>query len=270
METKWQRKDGSVIEVLLSSAPLAGDSLSSGVTFTALDITEQKMAAEALGKSEAKFRSYIELSPLAVFVADREGRLIDFNPAAKDLLGHDATVLRNMNITDLHPEEDREEVLSVFAALLETGHVQTERQMKKRDGQRIWVSLNAGMISDRLSLGYCQDITERKRAEKALCDSEEQFKAMFEMASIGMAQADPKTGQLLRVNQKMCEITGYSPGELLTMRIPEITHPDDRERDWEAFQNVVNGKSKNYRIEKRYICKDGTIGVGQCEYDGHP
>jgi PAS domain S-box-containing protein len=103
-----------------------------------------------------------------------------------------------------------------------------------------------------------KEAEKRKQAEEALRESEEHFKAMFEMASIGMAQADPKTGQWLRVNQKMCEITGYPPGEILAMRIPEITHPDDRERDWEAFENVVSSKSKDYRLETRYIRKDGT------------
>ena len=102
-----------------------------------------------------------------------------------------------------------------------------------------------------------QDITERKQSEETLRESREQFRTMFEMASIGMAQADPRTGRWLRVNQKMCEITGYSSDELLTMLVPEITHPEDRERDWDAFQNVINGKSSNYRIEKRYIRKDG-------------
>jgi PAS domain S-box-containing protein len=97
----------------------------------------------------------------------------------------------------------------------------------------------------------------RIKAEKELRASEEQFKSIFEVASIGIAQADPKTGQWLRVNQKMCAITGYSSGEMLAMRIPEITHPDDRGRDWEAFQSVVSGKSKNYQLEKRYIRKDG-------------
>lgn len=95
--------------------------------------------------------------------------------------------------------------------------------------------------------------------KEALRESKEQFKAMFEMASIGMAQADPRNGQWQRVNQKMCEITGYSSSELLGMRAPEITHPEDRERDWEAFQNVVEGKSQSYRMEKRYIRKDGTL-----------
>ena len=108
-------------------------------------------------------------------------------------------------------------------------------------------------------IGVCWDITEHKQAEEALWKSEEQFKAMFEMASIGMAQADPQTGKWLRVNQRMCEITGYSSDEMLTMRVPEITHPEDREKDWQLFQNVVNGHSPNYRMEKRYIRKDGAV-----------
>jgi PAS domain S-box-containing protein len=100
---------------------------------------------------------------------------------------------------------------------------------------------------------------ERYEAAEALRESETQFRAMFEVASIGIAQADISTGQWLRVNEKMCAITGYSAEEMLRMRVPEITHPDDRQRDWEAFQRVVRGESPNYHIEKRYIRKDGSI-----------
>jgi PAS domain S-box-containing protein len=74
-----------------------------------------------------------------------------------------------------------------------------------------------------------------------------------------MAQADPQTGQWLRVNQKMCVITGYSAAELLRMRVPEITHPDDRQKDWEEFQRVVRGEAPDYRMEKRYGRKDGAV-----------
>ena len=100
---------------------------------------------------------------------------------------------------------------------------------------------------------------EQKNTEIALRASEEQLKAMFETASIGVAQTDPKTGQWVRVNQKMSEITGYSHDALLTMSIADITHPEDRDRDWEAFQSVVSNKAKDYRLEKRYIRKDSTI-----------
>ena len=90
-------------------------------------------------------------------------------------------------------------------------------------------------------------------------ESEEQLRAMFDLASIGVASADPRTAQWLRVNQKMCAITGYSASEMLRMRIPELTHPDDRQKDWEAFQRVVRGEAPDYRLEKRYIRKDGAV-----------
>ena len=102
------------------------------------------------------------------------------------------------------------------------------------------------------------DITERKQAATALRKSEEEFRVMFETASVGMAQADPRTGQWLRVNQKMCAITGYSASEMLGMRVSEITHPDDRQKDWAAFQRVVRGETPDYRMEKRYRHKDGS------------
>jgi PAS domain S-box-containing protein len=97
------------------------------------------------------------------------------------------------------------------------------------------------------------------RAEAALRQSEEQFRVMFEVASIGMAQADVRTGQWLRVNAKMCAITGYTNEELLRLQVSEITHPEDREQDWQAFGRVVRGDAPDYRMEKRYLRKDGTL-----------
>src|ERR1039458_9159880 len=96
-------------------------------------------------------------------------------------------------------------------------------------------------------------------AEAALRESEGHFVAMFVVASIGMAQADPHSGRLVRVNQKMCAITGYSAAELLRMRVSELTHTDDRQQDGEAFGRVVRGETPDYHMEKRYVRKDGAV-----------
>ncbi len=103
------------------------------------------------------------------------------------------------------------------------------------------------------------NITERKLAEEALRKSELQFRAMFETVAVGMSQTDPRTGQFLQVNRKMCAITGYPEAELLRLRVPDITHPEDREHDWQLYQSVVRGDAPDYRVEKRYLRKDGSI-----------
>ena len=104
-----------------------------------------------------------------------------------------------------------------------------------------------------------QGDAQRRADAGALRASEEQLRAMFELASIGMAQAEPQTGRFLRVNQKMCAITGYSADELLAMKVAQLTHPEDRQKDTEGFRRVVSGLAPDYRIEKRYVRKDGVI-----------
>ncbi len=96
-------------------------------------------------------------------------------------------------------------------------------------------------------------------ATRKMEESENQFKAIFEMASIGIAQADINSGRFLIVNQKMCEITGYTSAELACLQISDITHADDRQRDWVLFQSVVDGETPNYRLEKRYVRKDASV-----------
>ena len=108
-------------------------------------------------------------------------------------------------------------------------------------------------------IGTHWDITAQKQAEEALRKSGEEFRVMFETASIGMAQCDPQTGQWVRVNQKMCQITGYSAAEMLEMHVRDITHLEDRQKDSEEFQRVVRGELPSYHLEKRYVCKDGAV-----------
>ena len=104
-----------------------------------------------------------------------------------------------------------------------------------------------------------RSLKEMEKSQEALRLSEERFRTMFELASVGMAQADPRTGRWQRVNERLCAITGYSAQELLGKRFLDITHPEDQQHDWEDFQLVVQGEKPAYRNEKRYVRKDGAI-----------
>ncbi len=193
------------------------------VFWIAHDITERKKTEAALRESDARFRSYIETAPLAIFVADRQGRLRDFNSAAKDLFGYDTVSLRNMNVLDLHPEDDHEEVLSTFAVLQKVGHVGTECRMKKRDGQMIWVSLHAAMTSDGVSLGYCQDITERKGAEAMLASVNRQNELLLNSIGDGIYGLDLE-GRTTFANPKAVNLVGYSLEEMIGRPQHDLIH----------------------------------------------
>ncbi|MBD0305794.1 MAG: PAS domain S-box protein [Nitrospiraceae bacterium] len=102
------------------------------------------------------------------------------------------------------------------------------------------------------------DVTDRKRAEETLRDSEERFRGTFDQAAVGIAQIAPD-GRWLRVNRALCEIVGYSESELLHKTFQEITHPDDLDRDLAYAHKLLAGELSTYSIEKRYIRKDGGI-----------
>ena len=108
-------------------------------------------------------------------------------------------------------------------------------------------------------LAVMRDITARKQLEQEVRQNEEEFRSMFELSAVGKVLADPLSGLLLRVNKKICEITGYSAAELLTMTFMEITHPDDLVQDLQCYKLALDTKSPGWMGEKRYIRKDGGV-----------
>ena len=87
--------------------------------------------------------------------------------------------------------------------------------------------------------------------------SERYFRAMFELSSVGMAQLDPATGQLLQVNRRLRDMTGFSAEELARKTIFDLTHPDDLARNHRDFDAMVAGASSEISMEKRLVRKDG-------------
>ena len=263
VEYRVTHRDGDIRYFWERGRPiLGGDGKPQYIDGTIFDITEYKKVEDTLKESEEKFRNIFQHHSATKLIIDPDtGNIVEANEASEKFYGWSVEQLKEMRIQDINmlsAEQVKAEMEK--ARSLDCNHFEFRHRLA--DGSVKDVDVYSSKIEIKgkeLLHSIVHDITERKRAEEKLRESEEHFKAMFETASIGVAQADPKTGQWLRVNQKMCEITGYSSAELLTMRVPEITHPEDRERDWEAFQNVVNGRAKNYRIEKRYVRKDDTI-----------
>jgi PAS domain S-box-containing protein len=124
-------------------------------------------------------------------------------------------------------------------------------------------------------LGVNVDITERKRAETALRDSEERFRKIFEDGPLGVTLVD-LGARIQHVNRRLCETLGYSEQEIITLGIQGITHPDDWERYRSLGSRLRQGEIPSYTIEKRYLRKDGRVIWGQltvslmCDAAGQP
>jgi PAS domain S-box-containing protein len=127
-------------------------------------------------------------------------------------------------------------------------------EFAKEVGRRASIALDNAWLYREVQ----RELTERKQAEEALRESEERFRSTFQNAPIGMAHVG-LDGRWLRVNDTLCQITGYSRGELLTKTFGDITHPDDLGKSWAHLQSLLAGEFSTYSMEKRYLRKDGSL-----------
>jgi PAS domain S-box-containing protein len=219
---------------------------------------------EELREAKENQEALFQAAPITIAVFDAEGRLVDLNPAGERTFGWSRAEAHGHLVPSIPPKAPEASLELMERVLRGEAFVGVELQQQRRDGSLLDARLSLAPLHDRQGgvrgfVVLAEDITAVKQTEKSLKESEERFRAMFELASVGMAQADLDTGRWQRVNRKLCEITGYSADELLSMSFTEITHPEDRQRDCDAFQRVVQGEAPAYRNEKRYIRKDGKI-----------
>jgi PAS domain S-box-containing protein len=203
-------------------------------------------------------RALLDAVPGGIWVTTRDGRILDANPAACEMVGYAREELLGRSILDLSdPAEVAERARSVDVVPGEV--IVARRHLRKRDGSWVLVEGRGRALGDGRIVTVVHDVTELARAERALAESEREFRGIFELALSGKASADPATGRLLRVNRRLCDITGFPEQELLARTFAEITHPDDRSRLLEELDRARRGETSGWTIEQRYVRKDGRI-----------
>ena len=217
-------------------------------------------ANEEIRRSMARAREVIELAPDAFLQADLKAQFTDVNQAACRLLGYDRDELvGKKTIVDLIPPEDVPRLAATRDYLLSPGKVQVgEWTLLRKDGTPVSVEASAKILPDGRWQAFVRDISERKRIERALQESEERFRLAIDEAPIGMALV-ALDGRFVRVNRALCEIVGYTSAELTGLTFQAITHPDDLDADRAAIGQLVRGEIPRYQRDKRYLSKDGTI-----------
>ena len=168
------------------------------------DITEQKQLVMALQVSEEKIRNYIESAPDGVFVADETGRYLETNRSACRIIGYSKEEIEKLSIRDLLAEESLEDGLSHFNKLVETGAATSDLWYKHKDGSKLCMTVSAVKLSETRVLGFCKDITMRKKTEESLKKTLESLRKAFGTIVQVMVSAvearDPYTaGHQLRV-----------------------------------------------------------------------
>jgi hypothetical protein len=210
------------------------------------------------------FSSLANAMPQLVWIAEADGTVSYYNDRIEEFKGAERMPNGQWKWQGLlHPDYQQATEDAWLKAIKHGTVYEIEHRVMIRNGQYHWYLSRAFPQKDDHGkvvrwYGTATDVHEQKKVQELLRLSEAEFRAMFEVITVGMAQVDNR-GNFLRINDAYCELTGYSREELLKLRFSDITHPDDREQDFGRFVNMMKAVDNKYYSEKRYIRKDGSI-----------
>lgn len=231
----------------------------------ASDITDRKRAEEALRESEEKYRNLVENSIDAVLLTAPDGSIFSANPEACRIFGMTEEELIRAGRDGLVDLSDPR-IRPALEERARTGRFQGELRFRRKDGTVFPVEMSSALYTDRdgnvRTTMFIRDISERKRAEEALRQSEERFHGIFDWAGVGISIVD-MNGRILEANPRLREILGYTAEELSNLMFTAVTHLDDMHVDLDLFKDMIVGARDSYVIEKRYLTKEGRTVWGR-------
>jgi len=209
------------------------------------------------------FYDAFKASPIGIALENLDGQPVFVNPALCSMLGFSEQELCTRHCVNFSPPEDAQKDWALFEQLRARSidHYQIEKRFLRRDGSLMWGRLSVALLSDRpspLVVAMVEDITERKRAEETLRESEEKFRSVFQDAGIGMVIISPE-GQFMGANGSFCDSLGYTQEELFTKSVEALTLPEDWPMFSQRLHAALNEGSGFHKIEKRCLHKSGRI-----------
>ncbi len=265
-ENRICKKNGELrlVETYSSATSYCGNP---AVIGTFLDITDQRQAEEKMRKSEARLRQVIDLVPHGIFAKNHAGQFILVNQAVADIYRTSVEDLTGKYDSDFNPDAaEIEHFRKDDLAVMDSGRAKVipEEPLTNAAGETrilrtVKIPFTLSLSEDKAILGVFTDITEQKKAEKALQESEEKYRNLFESAVEGIYQSGPD-GRLLNVNPALARMAGYdSPQAMISANINPDEHvivsPEDKIR----LERLIAETGAVNEYEMRMYRKDGSI-----------
>jgi PAS domain S-box-containing protein len=223
----------------------------------------ERRSQVALQVSEERYRSLTETTSDVIYILDRSGKLLFVNRAAASYFRVSPEALVGKTQQDLFPSEKVQEHLECLRRVFETGEIQEDESLYRFGPHEVWLNVRTTPLRDEhgnitSAMGVCRDITQQKRVELALRDSEAKYRRLYQSMWDAFVSVD-LVGRILECNDAYCQMLGYDHEELR-----ELTYMDLTPDRWHGFEaRIVRekilplGHSPVY--EKEYRRKDGTV-----------
>ena len=221
-ETINKRKNGTLVQVFSHITPIKNSiGLLIGVTVISRDITERKTTEIKLRKNEEMYRTLIETSPDAILMLDLKGKILMSNKQVAETLGFESIEeIQAQNIFSFFTLKDRRRIFRDARKVIESGILKNrEYTVIRKNGEQISVEISASLILDIFGkpdgiIGIMRDISERKKAEEAIKNSELRFRSIWENSNDGMRLTNCE-GIIVAVNKAYCSLIGLNEKDLL-------------------------------------------------------
>jgi len=269
VEYRWQHKDGSWHWQEAIATNLLEDPAVRGIVVNARDITDRKKAEEALRESEERYRSLVETSPDCIIMVDLEGKILMVNGSGLRLFGcSDPSEMVGKSFTDFMLSEEISKARAPLEKQMDLLETPIELTSVRPDGSRFISESNSRLLKNAQGdpigfISITRDVTERKRAELALRDSEERYRSLVETSPDCIILANLE-GKLLMVNRSGVELFGYKDEEeIMGMSLLDFLVPEERVRVKEIMSDESRAEQRAATGEYAMLRKDGTHFYGE-------
>jgi len=259
-ETKQRAKSGEIRDVQINARAIS----IRGKVFTQSiwrDITERRRAEQALRESEERYRALFEQAADSIVLIDTEtGALVEFNDRAHQDLGYTREEFQQLRIPDFEILESLEEVAAHIEKIGREGSDDFETKHRTKSGEIRDVHVTSRAVSIRgkaFVQSIWRDITERRRAEEALRESEERYRVLFEQAADSIVLVDPETGALVQFNDRAHENLGCTREEFEKLTLADFEVLESPEAVAAHMQKVAQEGSDDF--ESKHRTKTGEI-----------